>query len=420
MSYHPDDYSDFCDDVELPPIGAYENDRDWIREKFGPGPTEPEESQPPLPLNVRSFADFAGKDVPKHKFLVPELSMFPRGKVSLFSGTGGTGKSTIVAIQFSIARAAKRQWLNTDVAPGRTLYLSCEDDDDDVHIRADRVARHMGIDLENLDGCEFVDLVGVDTELATYDSRRGRMVPTRLYQQLEAQLATGSVDGLVLDSASYLFAGNDLDKVHVRQFMDLLARLARRYNVAIILLFHPSKSGLESGSGKSGSEAWYNHARHMVYFQTAPKTDGEIQDDDLRLMTVVKNNFGPFGQFLRCRNASGVFVREGEKSVASEQFKIDCLLVKLIDEHARERHAKYSPKPGRNFAAKAISEDPEAKAAGYTKEVLKSSLERLLKERVLLVDEWGPNSRRRQYVTANRDNGRALAMLAAQKSEAPI
>ena len=57
------------------------------------------------------------------------------------------------------------------------------------------------------------------------------------------------------------FPGNEIDRRQTRQFVTLLRRLAIDANAAVVLISHPSLTGIASGSGLSGNTAWHNSTR---------------------------------------------------------------------------------------------------------------------------------------------------------------
>ncbi len=67
----------------------------------------------------------------------------------------------------------------------------------------------------------------------------------------------------------------------------MLRDLAIDHDCAVLLLSHPSLTGLNSGTGTSGSTAWNNSVRSRLYLQaTSP---------DTRTLKVVKANHGKVG-----------------------------------------------------------------------------------------------------------------------------
>ena len=61
---------------------------------------------------------------------------------------------------------------------------------------------------------------------------------------------------IIIDPAADVFAGKEIDRVQVRQFITLLRAIAITADCAVILAAHPSVSGMREGTGLSGSTAW--------------------------------------------------------------------------------------------------------------------------------------------------------------------
>jgi RecA-family ATPase len=62
-----------------------------------------------------------------------------------------------------------------------------------------------------------------------------------------------------------MFSGDENSRPQSRQFIGLLKRLARKHDCAFLLLAHPSLTGLNTGSGMSGSTGWNNAVRSRLY-----------------------------------------------------------------------------------------------------------------------------------------------------------
>ena len=98
-------------------------------------------------------------------------------------------------------------------------------------------------------------------------------------------------------------------RAQARQFISLLRKLAHKYNCAVVVLAHPSLSGLNSGSGTSGSTAWSNSVRSRFYLQ-------RLQDDDpdKRVLTLEKNNYARIGTEINLRWEDGCFKFDPQSS----------------------------------------------------------------------------------------------------------
>ena len=87
----------------------------------------------------------------------------------------------------------------------------------------------------------------------------------------------------------------------------------------IFLLAHPSMSGMQSGSGTSGSTHWHNAVRSRLYL-----TYGEEETAASPLIPTNASygsrslNYGPRGKPLRLRWQNGLFIPDtGEKAAAA-------------------------------------------------------------------------------------------------------
>jgi RecA-family ATPase len=91
----------------------------------------------------------------------------------------------------------------------------------------------------------------------------------------------------------------------------LLRGLAIKNDLAVVLIAHPSLSGMASGSGTSGSTAWSNSVRARLYLERIVDEGNREIDPDLRVLRVKKSNYGPVGLELPLRWQNGGFIVDG-------------------------------------------------------------------------------------------------------------
>ena len=65
--------------------------------------------------------------------------MIPDRTVSIVAGDGGGGKTTLM-LQLAAAIAGDRPWLGCNPEPGTVLFLSAEDELDELHRRIAAIA----------------------------------------------------------------------------------------------------------------------------------------------------------------------------------------------------------------------------------------------------------------------------------------
>jgi RecA-family ATPase len=348
----------------------------------------------PTQLHAKSLADFDGQAVPPRQWIVEGL--IPDRNVTDLSGDGGTGKS-ILALQAGTAMATNTDWLGFPVVPGRVLYISCEDEMDEIRRRAEALCRQRDIRLGDLRNLFVVDMTLADgTELAALE--KGRLALTAVFAGLEAKIAELRPKLVVLDTRADVFAGNEIDRAQVRLFVKALRRLCFQYDLAVLMLSHPSLTGMNSGSGQSGSTAWGNSVRSRLYLERPKASDDSVVDPDLRVLSTKKANYGAADTEVALRYVGGEFVaqRDGTLSGLGQQARermVEERFLALLNEFELQ---------GRNVSsATSATYAPALFAASdgkIGKGQFRAAMERLFVARKIKVEQFGPPSKRRQRI----------------------
>ena len=109
---------------------------------------------------------------------------FPLRNVGLFSGEGSAGKS-ILLMQLGAAHVLGKDWALTLPEPGPFLYLSAEDEEDELERRLGAIAGHYGASIAELEqDYHIISRFGQDAVLA-YPDRHGQIRPTPLFDELK-------------------------------------------------------------------------------------------------------------------------------------------------------------------------------------------------------------------------------------------
>src|SRR5262249_41564943 len=238
----------------------------------------------------------------------------PLRQVTLLSGEGAIGKS-IVELMCAVAHVTGRDWLGTMPEPGGAFYIGAEDDEREMRIRLTAIIKHYGTTFDEIcaNGFRFISLVGEDAVLGAAD-RNNVIKPTTLYGRLLEQAGDLKPKNIGIDTSADVFGGNESDRAQVRQFVNMFGRLAIGGAGCVVLLSHPSLTGINSGSGISGSTAWHNSVRARMYM-TAPKLEaGDQPGTDLRELQFKKSNYGPVSSSIVLRYQNGLFLPEGGMS----------------------------------------------------------------------------------------------------------
>jgi RecA-family ATPase len=334
-------------------------------------------------------SDLEGIIVPPRKWLVEGL--IPANQVTMLGGDGGVGKS-LLALQLAIAASIGGQWVGHMPETGRVVYISAEDDKDEMHRRLADVARGSGITVGALTNLILRSLAGEDALLAVADTRSGTLQPTALFHELDAFVKESGAKLLILDTLADLHSGQENDRTVARQFIGLLRGLALRHECTILLLAHPSLTGMSSGSGLSGSTAWNNSVRSRLYFERIIE-DGFEADPDLRRMSTKKANYGRTGEERIVRWINGMFVVEnagsGIDSMASTP-KARRVFMALLEKAAIEGR-NVNANSGPNYAPSVFSKD--GRNERVSKAAFQAAMADLFAMSVIAVESFGPPSR---------------------------
>lgn len=350
------------------------------------GPASARESQ------FYSAASLKGKPVPPRQWLVHGL--VPQKTVSLFSGDGGTGKS-LLALQLAVAVAAQTAWIGKTANIGRVIFLSAEDDDDELHRRLHDILTAEGRDYDDLSGLTLRSLAGEDALLAV--ETQIALMQSALFKELDKRAVEEAPALIVIDTLADVYPANENDRAKVRQFVGILRGLAIKRKCAVLLLAHPSLTGLNSGTGTSGSTAWNNSVRSRLYLSRI--TDNGFEPDpDARVLSTKKANYGRTGGEINLKWEAGVFVAEAQPTgldALAAGAKGERAFLKLLDTlTAQGRYV--SANPGPTYAPTQFASHPEAE--GCTKRALKSAMDALFGRDEIVIASHGSGAKARSHI----------------------
>ncbi|WP_100960390.1 AAA family ATPase [Bosea sp. FBZP-16] len=349
------------------------------------------------PLPVICPADWHGLPVPEREWFIDGL--IPTRQVTMLAGDGGVGKS-LLGVQIAAAACLGVETLGLNPARCGVVYLGAEDEADEFHRRlADIVAAHDRT-LADLADFRLIPLADRDALLATPDPK-GVMQPTSNFTSLDNHIARHQPGLVILDTSADLFGGDEIKRGQVRQFVAMLRGLAIKWNCAVVLLSHPSVSGMQTGSGTSGSTAWNNSVRSRIYL-TRP--DGKDVDPDIRILKTMKANYGAVGDEMKLRWRAGAFVLDDGLPAAEITFvnkAQDEAFIRLLRAVTRSGQV-VAPTKGVNFAPKVLAARTDA--APYDERTLEKAMHRLLTDSTLKVAKYGPPSKRRQQLLVSADD----------------
>lgn len=335
----------------------------------------------------RSFsaAELAGLPVPERDWFIREW--IPNGQVTMIYGDGGVGKS-LVALHMAACAASAIPWFGRPVKHGNTIFMTAEDSRDEIHIRLAAISREHGIPLERMARLFPSSFADTDAVLASLNGD-GVLNATGLYDELVEVCEAGKPSLVVLDTLADIYGGNEVIRQQVRSFVGMLRKIALRFNCAVVVLAHPSLSGLNSGSGTSGSTAWNNSIRSRMYFDWV-KDEGQVGDPDLRVLKLMKSNYSKIGTEIPMRYQRGAFVPDRARTATGDplerQARADRVFLELL-EKATGQNVHVHVAPGRGYAPKTFQSD--AGAQGVNKSDLEMAMKRLLDAKRIINAPYG-------------------------------
>ncbi len=311
-----------------------------IDDQFGPPAAQSLYVSFPTP-----WSELSEDDPPPRRYIFKGPGALPRGVVGFLAGQGGCGKSTLaLSLAMSVAASGRdfTDGLFHVAAKGPVLCVFAEDDEPEVHRRANRIQRRAGVSLSReekrnlhlLCAGEADPRIIARTRSGGLEPRPGLTHLKRLVRELRPIL-------VILDSLSVLCPGAEVDNEGAAQVMTLLRQLVSAGDEATILaLTHVSKSSLseKSPGGKKpsvanlersleasalrGASALVDNARWASVMTAVPRGLNNALaasfDANLAALAVPKTNYGPRLGATYMRNEVGVLLRHDPAKVQQE------------------------------------------------------------------------------------------------------
>ena len=355
---------------------------------------DPTEAQDRIAAAMLPTLDLAAlgnvEPVPK-RFVVPMLA--PAGEVTLLTGPGSAGKS-LLAQQLATALAGGVSTLRLNMGQSPAIYITCEDDAEQLHWRQAHICRALNVAMDRLAGVLHIcSLRGALDNALGSEGPDGQYLLGPAYDRIAALTRRTGATLVALDNVAHLFTGNENDRGEVTRFVNALNRLAGETGAAIVLIGHPNKAG----DSYSGSTAWLNAVRSQFVIEHDLQTD-------MRTLTVGKANYARKGDTIRFAWFDWAFVHEddlppdtartlGENAKANSENAV--FLTCLAACTAQKRNVSHIP--GANYAAKIFAGMTEAK--GIRSKGFAAAMERLLHLGVIELDAelWADKHRHSKH-----------------------
>jgi RecA-family ATPase len=312
------------------------------------------------PIQAISASTWEGREIIPQQWLVE--GMIPMLTTTCLSGDGGLGKS-LLAMQLMTCCAAQKRFMNKDTKPALSVGLFCEDHENQLHERQQKINEHYQVEYKDLIDLNYLPRVGVDNALVSVQYER--VLPTPFFLRFRELVLDMQAKLVVIDTAADTFMGNENIRTQVRAYIQLLNGLANDCQGAVVLLVHPSVAGLQSGTGTSGSTAWNNSVRSRWYLEKPASSGDEPENDNIRILSQKKSNYSALDKTgIELEWKEGVFqIKEGESSFL-RKLELSNLSKECLDviERGAEKMRFLSIYPNtQNYAPKILKEKMNGK-----------------------------------------------------------
>jgi RecA-family ATPase len=355
----------------------------------------PNQEKKPPKLPFINFSNWDNEPVPDQEWAVADR--IPHQNVHLRSGGGGTGKSTI-GLQQAVAHVLGREWLGMAARQGPAIFFDAEDPVTVLHRRLADVASYYGVSFATLfaAGLHLLSYADRDDKLLAVPGG-GLMVKTATFTELEGVVKDIKPAAVIINSAADVFAGSEIDRLQVNQFVGgMLRPLAIRGDTSVVLGAHPSVRGLKDRTGESGSTQWHNSSRSREVLW-AEEEDANGVDTGLRKLTFPKNQYGPASREITLRWQRGLFlpVSSGIDDRVAAAELADVVFLKLLGRFA-DSNRDVCDKAGTAYAPSLFAAEAEAKEYRLKKADMADAMRRLFMANKIHVAKEGPASKQRR------------------------
>jgi RecA-family ATPase len=204
-------------------------------------------------------------------------------------------------------------------------------------------------------------------------------------QDLEAKL-------VIIDTASDTFGGSENDRNHVRQFVQrALGQIALRIDGALVCCAHPSRAGLSTGDGGSGTTGWSNAFRSRGYLRHVE--DEDDHDPNARVLERKKANYAERNAELRLHWRNGVIIPD--ESLAKPGFAtmgrpdVKIIFLDLVREMTAQNRPVSSAGRASNYAPRLFEKLPPGQSHGFSEGQFRRAMDVLFMDKKIANVSYG-------------------------------
>ena len=378
----PEDWED--PDRRGPQPGERVNPGDPPKDKKKEKPAEHWWEEKPPPWKPTRPSEWTDKQVEPRVFIMEDW--IPLGEYIALYGVSGVRKTDFL-LQALMAASLGLYFCGYKMRHSVTFGVFCEDTEQEIMRRADRIAGFYGKTRADFTGFFFISLASsLDTEFVNFDN--GRMHISDAFIEFEKQLSETQASFAVLDTIADFFGGEEINRRQLTRFVRLLGATSISKHCAIMGTRHPSQRGKTSGTFESGSTGWEGKERaRLVLRDPIMDPNGEDKNKDpigrqpshRRILTRAMSNYAQPGISIPLIFENGGF--SVERSAETPRGKARDLAAEakflelLADVTKTDRYVHDAVSSPRFFAPTVFANHP--KKGNFTEPEFKRAMQRL-------------------------------------------
>lgn len=243
---------------------------------------------------------------PPRDWLIQDMCL--NGKSAILAGLSGVAKSQLT-VQLAMAVATGEPFAGRATKAGQVLYLSGEEDRDELQRRTNAVIRHEGLPQRQIDllrqNLFAFPLVGEDIRFTA--GKSGALAETDFAKEvIEAANEHEALRLIILDHAGLIHGGDFSAKHDAAVTMRVVNHICEVTGAVVLLVAHSPKSAINAAEPDAsmifGSTAFVEQARGgwimttMTEEQAKPFGIRKERRTDYVALTGVKANYTKVGQ----------------------------------------------------------------------------------------------------------------------------
>jgi RecA-family ATPase len=213
---------------------------------------------------------------------------------------------------------------------------------------------------------------------------------------------------VLFDAVADTFGGDENNRGQVRQYVQrALLQIALKIDGAVLCNAHPSRAGLASGTGDSGSTGWSAAFRSRMYLHPPETEHGEPRDPDARVVERMKANYASRGAKLLLRWRKGVIIPEGViRPGATAAGVVDAkpVFLSLLREFAEQNRPVSSKSRAGNYAPREFERLPPDQRLNFRKHDFERAMNVLFREKKIENVGYGRKGDERTQIIIREDS----------------